>query len=163
MADDEDTYLEIYLNDHLGGATGALELAERVAKASAGTELGALMERLVDEIAEDRDTLREFMDVVDADRDTLKVAGGWIAEKLGRLKLNGKLIAESPLSRVVELEGLGLAVEHTRMLWVTLLETQAQRFGEDRLRQLIDRAERRGALLEEHRRRATREALGTAA
>jgi hypothetical protein len=66
------------------------------------------MERLVDEIAEDRDTLRGFMDVVDADRDTLKVAGGWIAER-----------------------------------W------SSRRSG--------------WPMLEEHRRRATREALGTAA
>ena len=62
------------------------------------------MERLVDEFAEDRETLLEFMDLIDAGQDRLKVAGGWITEKLGRLKLNGQLIGYSPLSRFIELD-----------------------------------------------------------
>ena len=35
-----------------------------------------------------------------------KNAGAWALEKVGRLKLNGELTSYSPLSRVVELEGL---------------------------------------------------------
>jgi len=160
MASDGDTYLEIYLNDHLGGSTSGIELAKRIQKASEGTELGALMDRLVEEIAQDRDTLREFMDLVDADPDKLKVAGGWLTEKLGRLKLNGKLIGESPLSGMVELEALSLGLEGKRSLWVALLESQAQRFGAERLRELIVRAERQRTALEVHRGRAAREAFG---
>jgi hypothetical protein len=163
MARDGDTYLEIYLNDHLGGSTLGIELAKRIHKWSKGTELGALMDRLVEEIAQDRDTLREFMDLVDADPDKLKVAGGWITEKLGRLKLNGKLIGSSPLSGVLELEALSLGVEGKRSLWVALLETEAQRFGADRLRELIARAERQRSALEVHRCRAARAAFGAPA
>ena len=40
------------------------------------------------------------------DSDTMKDLGGWALEKVGRLKLNGQLTGYSPLSRVVELEGL---------------------------------------------------------
>ena len=38
--------------------------------------------------------------------DRLKNVGAWTLEKAGRLKLNGELTSYSPLSRVVELEGL---------------------------------------------------------
>jgi hypothetical protein len=115
------------------------------------------MDRLVEEIAEDRQTLHEFMDIIDTGPDRIKVAGGWIIEKLGRLKLNGQLIGYSPLSRLVELESLSLGVEAKRMMWVALLETQPERFGDGRLRELIARAERQHAGVEEHRRRAARE------
>ena len=159
MASDADKHLAIYLNDHLGGATAGLELAKRIRGENEGTELGAFLDGLVDEIAEDRQTLREFMDVIDAGADRLKVAGGWITEKLGRLKLNGQLIGYSPLSRFVELEGLSLGIEGKRALWVALLETQPERFGAERLRDLIARADRQHAGVEEHRLRAGREAF----
>ncbi|MEA2177316.1 MAG: hypothetical protein QOG77_613 [Solirubrobacteraceae bacterium] len=155
-----DKYLGIYLNDHLGGSTAGLELAKRIRGESEGTELGAFMQGLVDEIAEDRETLLEFMDAVDAGPSRLKVAGGWITEKLGRLKLNGELIGDSPLSRFVELESLSLGVEGKRLLWIALLDTRPERFGAERLRELIARAERQRVGIEEHRRKAAREALG---
>ena len=160
MASDNDRYLGIYFNDHLGGSTVGLELAKRIRDENEGTELCAFMDRLVDEIAEDRQTLRDFMDVIEAGPDHFKVAGGWIAEKLGRLKLNGQLIGYSPLSRVVELEALSLGVEGKRLMWVALLETQPERFGAERLRELIGRAERQRAGVEEHRRSAARETFG---
>jgi hypothetical protein len=157
MASDGDKYLGIYFNDHFGGSTAGLELAKRIRGENKRTELGAFMDRLVEEIAEDRQTLREFMDIIDTGPDRIKVAGGWIIEKLGRLKLNGQLIGYSPLSRLVELESLSLGVEAKRMMWVALLETQPERFGDGRLRELIARAERQHAGVEEHRRRAARE------
>jgi hypothetical protein len=160
MASDADKYLVIYLNDHLGGSTTGLELAKRIRNENEGTELGAFMEPLVDEIAEDRQTLLEFMDLIDAGQDRLKVAGGWITEKLGRLKLNGQLIGYSPLSRFIELEALSLGIEGKRLLWVTLLNTQPERFGADRLRELVARAERQRDGVELHRRQAAGEASG---
>jgi hypothetical protein len=39
------------------------------------------------------------------------------AERLGRLKLNGRLVRPSPLSVVTELEGCRLLLESTRALW----------------------------------------------
>lgn len=156
---DGDRYLAIYLNDHLAGSSAGLELAKRIRGANEGTELGASMERLVVEIAEDRDTLLELIETVGASPDRIKVAAGWAAEKLGRLKLNGHLLDASPLSPLVELEGLSIGVEGKRVLWVALLETQPDRFGADRLRELIARAERQRAEIEEHRRRAAGQAL----
>jgi hypothetical protein len=160
IASDADKYLAIYFNDHLAGATAGLELAKRIRGQNEGTELGAFMEGLVAEIDEDRQTLLEFMERIDAGQDRLKVAGGWITEKLGRLKLNGQLLGYSPLSRFIELEGLSLGIEGKRLMWVALLDTQPERFGADRLRELVARAERQREAVEEHR-RAARDAFGT--
>jgi hypothetical protein len=159
VSDDPDRYLAIHLDDHLGAATAGLELAKRMRGEHEGTELGAFVERLIPEIAEDRDALVELLGRLDAEPSRLKVAGGWAAEKLGRLKLNGKVVGQSPLSALLELEGLSLTIEGKRLLWLGLLETQAERFGAERLRGLVERAERQRAGVEEHRRQAALAAL----
>jgi hypothetical protein len=45
-----------------------------------------------------------------------------MGEKVGRLKPNGQLLQFSPLSRVVEIEGLITGVGGKLSLWRTLLE-----------------------------------------
>jgi hypothetical protein len=152
-------YLGIYLNDHLGGSTAGIELAKRITGETAGTDLGAFMEGLTAEIAEDRETLLEFMRTVGADPHRLKVAGGWITEKIGRLKPNGEILGSSPLSRMIELETLSLGIEGKRLLWEALLDTQAERLGAMRLQDLVARAERQREGLEDYRRRAAHEAF----
>ena len=78
--------------------------------------------------------------------DRLKVLGGWGAEKLGRLKLNGRLLGYSPLSRVVELEALVLGVRGKLSLWLALQEIQHQRreLADFDLGVLVRRAESTG-------------------
>src|SRR4051812_33242323 len=101
-------YLPIYLNDHLAGSTTGAELAGRIAKQYKDGELGTFAARLAVEIREDRETLLEIMRTLGASTDQAKVAFGWISEKVGRLKLNGELREQSPLSPLVELEGLSM-------------------------------------------------------
>lgn len=67
-----------------------------------------------------------------------KVAAGWAAEKLGRLKLNGQLTGYSPLSRLVELEGLASGINAKQALWLSLgrvrdRDTRLGRFDFDAL------------------------------
>jgi hypothetical protein len=95
--------LAIYLNDHLAAATGARELVRRSASSNRDASYGLFLERMAKEIEEDANSLRAIMLRLDIGLDRLKVLAGWGAEKLGRLKLNGRLIGYSPLSRVVEL------------------------------------------------------------
>jgi len=154
-------YLPIYLNDHLGGSTTGVELVSRIAKQHKGDEIGALAERLRGEIQADRDTLLEFMETLGASTEKAKVAMGWISEKVGRLKLNGELREPSPLSPLVELEGLSMGIEGKRLLWVSLLATEpvAERLGRERLQELIDRAERQRDEVEVQRREVARRAL----
>jgi hypothetical protein len=112
--------LGIYLNDHLAGATAGRELARRSQSANAGTELGSMLDRLLGEIVEDRGTLVRVMQALGVPLDPVKRAGAIAAERLGRLKLNGQLRGYSPLSRVVELEGLALGVQGKASLWRAL-------------------------------------------
>ena len=99
MNNDPDSLLAIYLNDHLAGSTAGVELARRARSANEGTELGQLLDRLVREIEEDRDTLGAVMDAVGAGRDRFKKTAAWVGEKAGRLKLNGQLTGAWSWSR----------------------------------------------------------------
>src|SRR3954451_16480973 len=115
--------LGIYLNDHLAGATVGVELAKRTAGANQGTEFGGPLQQLAAEIAEDRAALRRVMDRLDVRADRVKTTLAWGAEKAGRLKLNGQLRGYSPLSRVVEVEGLITGVTGKLSLWRALQVT----------------------------------------
>ena len=154
-------YVRIYLNDHLGGSTMGIELVKRIANEYEGSELGAFASALTREIDEDREALREIMGRLGASTDQAKVAIGWVSEKFGRLKPNGELREDSPLSPLVELEGLSLGIEGKRSLWIALAEedTLAERIGRERLQQLIARAEDQRERVEQHRRAAARRAF----
>ncbi len=146
-------YLAIYLNDHLAGSTGGLELVKRIAKQNAGNDLGRFAAGLRTEIEQDRETLRSIMRELGVGEDRAKTAAGWAAEKVGRLKLNGQLRGYSPLSRLIELDALTAGVSGKRSLWQVLVEV----LGDDpRLEgidfaELIARADRQLDLLEEGR------------
>jgi hypothetical protein len=114
--------LAIYLRDHLTGATGALELIKRAHGSNRDSEFGPPLAELRDEVAEDRAALLDVMRRCGVRRDPLKELVAWSAEKAGRLKLNGRLLGYSPLSRVVELETLTMLVVGKRALWRTLAE-----------------------------------------
>lgn len=154
--------LHIYLNDHLAGSTVGVELVKRAATNNRGNEYGALLDRLASEIEEDRNTLRSLMQELGVRENHLKVAGAWSAEKLGRLKLNGRLVGYSPLSRVVELEGMMLGVTGKLGLWRALdaLKPREPRLANVDLQALIARANRQQNELEEQRIRAARDAFG---
>jgi len=134
--------LGIYLNDHLAGSTGGLELARRTAGAHRGTEAGTTLTRLAKDIQEDRETLLEIMAALEVPVRQYKVASAWVTEKAGRLKLNGRLFDRSPLSSLVELETLRLGVEGKTCLWRTLLivAKHEPRLDSSRLDMVLDRA-----------------------
>src|SRR4051794_26454981 len=116
----EPALLGIYLNDHLAGATGGMELARRAAGGHKDMPAGKQLAELADEIAEDREALKEIMTRLGVPVRQYKVAAAWAAERAGRLKLNGHLFDRSPLSSLVELEALRLGVEGKASLWRTL-------------------------------------------
>jgi hypothetical protein len=157
VADDPDTLLRIYLNDHLAGAGMGLALARRTLRNNRGTELGDFLERLVREIEEDRATLLEVMRALGVPRSPVKEPAARLLEVVGRLKLNGRLRGYSPLSRVLELEGLRLGVEGKRALWRSL-QTSGRSVPAD-LDQLADRADRQLDELGRHRVEAARRAF----
>jgi hypothetical protein len=153
-------YLATYLNDHLGGATAGVELVRRAARENEGSQLGAFLSELAVEIAADRDTLETIMGELGAKADRAKVAAGWAAEKVGRLKPNAQLRGYSPLSPLVELEGLLVGIQGKLAMWRALAEV-ADAVGLDRARLegLAAQAEGQQAGVERHRLEVAREAL----
>ena len=113
-------YLPIYLNDHLAGAVGAVQLARRAAGQNEGTEYGEVLARIADEIDQDRRTLQDLLKRLGVRGDRVKLLSSVVAEKLGRFKLNGELLRYSPLSRLEEIEILMLGVEGKLALWRAL-------------------------------------------
>jgi hypothetical protein len=153
--------LPTYLNDHLAGSTAGVELARRAAASNRGSSYGRVLTELAEEIAEDRQTLERIMDRLGARRDRTKVLAAWSAEKLGRLKLNGRLLGYSPLSRLEELEALALGVHGKLLLWESLARTHADdaRLKEFDLAGLQQRARSQQRRLDRQRREAAAEAL----
>lgn len=152
-------YLSIYLNDHLAGATAGVELARRAQRSNAGTPLGDVLERLADEIDADRDTLIEIMDRLGAGRDRVKVYGAWAAEKVGRLKPNGHLKTRSPLSTMIELEGLHLGVTGKIELWRALRHTVGNQLSGVDFDALIKRGESQRRRVEQQRLKAAEQVM----
>lgn len=153
-------YLATYLNDHLMGSTVGTELVRRAAGENEGSELGDFLKDLAREIEDDRETLLALMAELGVKPDQLKVAAGWTAEKLGRLKPNAQLRGYSPLSPLVELEGLLIGIEGKLAMWQALAEV-AEDLGLDRARfgELGARAARQQADVERHRLAAARRGL----
>ncbi|MEA2221746.1 MAG: hypothetical protein QOH83_122, partial [Solirubrobacteraceae bacterium] len=88
-------------------------------------------------------------------------AGAKAGEKLARLKPNEQLTGYSPLSRVLELEGLRSGVGGKLALWDSLsqIAPHDDRLDEDEVAALVARAERQLAGLREHHAMAAREAF----
>lgn len=156
--------LAIYLNDHLAGATGGLELARRVAGTGQVPAPPAQLRQFAEEVAEDRDTLLRIMGTLGIPVRSYKVWAAWAGEKAGRLKPNGRLTSRSPLSNLEELELLRLGVEGKAAGWRTLrtLADRDSRLEAGQLDELISRAGRQAGFLEESRIRAAEQVIDAA-
>jgi hypothetical protein len=157
-------YLPIYLNDHYAGSTLGVELAKRAAKNNDGNaEFGPPLAALAAEIDEDRDALKRIMAGLDVSEDRIKATVFWVGEKVGRLKPNGELLQFSPLSRVVEIEGLISGVGGKHSLWRVLLDVAGDdsRLDAAELERLAQRAEDQLSRLHDLRGAAAREAFAS--
>lgn len=102
--------LSVYLNDHLAALTASVALFERVAAGLEGSQWHARLSILAEDVAEDRDSVRQVMDVLEVDESRAKQVAGLVAERLGRLKPNGHLLRRSSLTDLEEVEGLRVSV-----------------------------------------------------
>lgn len=103
--------LRIYLQDHHAASAGGLALANRALGPS---------HPLATQIARDRDALERVMRQLSIAPSAIKVGMVRVAERVGRLKLNGALFERSPLSSVIELETLVVGVRGKEALWTAL-------------------------------------------
>jgi hypothetical protein len=121
--------LAIYLNDHLAGSVVGTELAKRVLRENRGTAFEEPLDWLLAQIQEDRATLVRILEELGVSKSRVKISLAVVLERLGRLKLNGQLTGYSPLSRLVELEGLALGVTGKLALWENLREIAPEEPG----------------------------------
>jgi len=125
-----------------------------MARENASSPFADELTRLADEIADDRTKLGAVLRALDVEPSRLKIALARAAERASRLKLNGRLLGYSPLSRVIELETLEAGILAKRGLWNALAKaTDAQRVGLD-FDELVDRANAQLAVVEQLRERA---------
>ena len=99
---------------------------------------------------------------LDVRQKQLRLGVAWAVEKVTRLKPNGRLVGYSPLSRVLELEGLVMGITGKLELWRTLdqLEDGNPALDETHIRELIRRAESQRDRVEDLRLKAAAEAMG---
>jgi hypothetical protein len=144
----EQRALAAYLNDHLAGATGALELFRRAAGSHPAPRRDELA-RLCSEVQSDRHVLRTLMGRLDVSENQAMVALGWVGERVGRLKPNGYIVSRSPMSDVVELEAMRLAVHAKLACWQVLraVAVHDTRIAKTEVEDLIARAEDQEARL----------------
>lgn len=156
------TFLAIYLNDHLAGAAAGVELARRTAHARRNSADAERLARLAEDVAADRGALLAIMESLGMPVRRYKSVATWAAEKAARLKLNGRLRSRSPLSDLVELEAMRLAVEGKAAGWRTLLSLvdREPALDVESLRTLVERAEAQITVLEELRVKAVEEVFG---
>jgi hypothetical protein len=153
--------LKTYLQDHHAGATAGLELARRTAGANEDTEYGPQLAQIAAEIGEDREVLEQVMERLEVKPSKIKDTGAWTFEKLGRLKPNDRLLSYSPLSRVIEIEGLVIGVTGKQALWEAIQTAVGETLDGISFPELSARAADQRSRLEDLRRKAADEAFNS--
>ena len=113
-------HLAIYLNDHLAGATGALDLLSHLQAAHAGTGVGDALSQLHTEIEAERQELEHLMERLDISVSTSRKVSAWLGEKVADLKLQLDDKATGSMRLFEGLEALLVGVAGKRGLWRAL-------------------------------------------
>jgi hypothetical protein len=145
--------IDVYLNDHLAGATIGVDLARRLEAQTEGTDFQPEMSRLAAEIEADLDTLTDLMKRIGATPNPSKQITAWVAEKASRVKLTGLTSLSDELGTFLSIEALSLGVEGKVALWTTLRQLR-DRYPEllsTDLDDLLQRAHRQRQVLETER------------
>lgn len=111
----------LYLSDHLTGATAGLHRAQRMARAYRSTEIGPQLADFADDLHNERGLLADLIDGLELRRRPHRQVAAAVAERLGRLKFNGR-INGSPMTPLLEVEIMRSAVVGKLGGWQTLGE-----------------------------------------
>lgn len=139
-----------YINDHI---TGASAVSARVERMSRNPDVGPdapTLARLARELRQERDVHEATARDLGLTLSRWKHVAAGAAERLARLKPNGRALSRSPLSLVLELEILRSGLEGKRLGWMTL-RAHADVLGLDpaRLEALVVRSREQADVVEE--------------
>lgn len=112
--------LASYLNDHLAGSVGALELLDRLIETYREKPLERFFQNLRDEIHHDQEQLKELIQKLGIEESAVRKAGAWIVEKLSRAKIELGESADGEAGLFLALEALVLGITGKRSLWRAL-------------------------------------------
>ncbi len=159
---DQADLVRIYLRDHEAAAAGGLRLGRRCWQTNRGTVYAPELQRLTTDIRSDRDALRHICRQFYVRTSNARRGIAVLGATLGRLKLNGRLIHYSPLSRVIELEALSGGVMTKLRLWESLLLLAGvdKRLDRDALARLAEEANEQLEVLRKLHDMAVTEAFG---
>jgi hypothetical protein len=112
--------LSTYLNDHLAGSVGALELLDRVIETSEGKPLERFFRDLRKDIHEDQEQLKQLIEKLGVQESAVRKAGAWVAEKISRSKIELGDTSDRDRGLFLALEALVLGITGKRSLWRAL-------------------------------------------
>ncbi|TNM38555.1 hypothetical protein FHP29_15075 [Nocardioides albidus] len=112
-----DEVLHGYLQHHWVGSTAGVSLFRRVARTHGIPAVAEALGRLADEVAQERETMRRVMHDVGTSPSTIGAAAARVGAELGRFKPNGRILTRSPLTDLLEIEALRIAVFGKRSGW----------------------------------------------
>jgi hypothetical protein len=153
--------LATYLNDHLAGSVGAIEMVDHLIKTYENKAIAQFCKELRDDITADQDELRAIMRALEVKESGMRKAGAWVAEKLGRAKLGAEGDSSADPGLFQALEALVLGITGKSALWRALAAVresapQLQRFDFNRL---LKRASEQVERVDTKRLEVAREAL----
>jgi hypothetical protein len=147
---DADRLSRIYLDDHIALLVVGEQLVRRTLRRADDRVLRTALEQALSELRDDRGATAALLAGMGRRPRLLKSHLAWLAERAGRLKPNGRLVSASPLSRVLELEGVEGVLGASWTLWRMLESTGPEAFREEAARR-ARRAEVRALELEAFR------------
>lgn len=154
--------LNLYLSDHLTGASAGAARIDRMAGSFVDTPVFAQLSVIAEEIRAERRFLKQLIHDLGFRQLPHRQAAAWAGEHAGRLKNNGRLLSRSPMTIVLEVELMRSAVMGKRGGWQTLADN-AEDLGLDPevFRQLAEKALQQHEVLEEVHAYARRRAFRT--
>lgn len=154
--------LGLYLSDHRAGATAGRNRIRQMAQEYAATRIGPELARISAEIDGEHTFYGELLDALGVHERSLRQLLGGVAEQLGRLKMNRRLLQTSPMTPLLELELMRNAVIGKRSGW-QVLATYADDLGlpQELFTDLAERADRQEHTLDQLHQQVRIQALYT--
>lgn len=117
---DDRTSLRIYLSERIAMLRAGRRLADRMGRAATEPGMGTLLAQASAALRDDERTFTSFLRQVGAAPPRLRIAAAVAGERLGVLKLNGRLAGRSPLSDLQELDAALALLDLTAGAWAAI-------------------------------------------
>lgn len=117
-----DSKLQRYLNDHLAGSAGAVDLLQSICDAQDEPEEARYFREQKSKVEEERRFLKGLIEKLGKKDSTLLQAAGKLTGKASKLKLLWEGFEPGRLGMFEALEILAAGIQAKRLLWVVLRE-----------------------------------------